>query len=131
MTVAMSFRHTVRVRYGECDMQGVVFNAHYLSFIDDAVEEFVRDRVGDYLAAGFDYMLKRITIEWISPARYTEDLSVAVDVARWGRTSFELHVAGAVHDRPVFRAEGVYVSTTPGAAVATPVPAEIRAALSR
>jgi len=28
----MSYRHTVRVRYGECDMQSVVFNAHYLAY---------------------------------------------------------------------------------------------------
>ena len=34
----MSFRHSIRVRYGECDMQGVVFNAHYLAYVDDALE---------------------------------------------------------------------------------------------
>ena len=25
------YEYTLRVRYGECDLQGVVFNAHYLA----------------------------------------------------------------------------------------------------
>ena len=30
------------VRYGECDQQGVVFNAHYLAYVDDALDQWLR-----------------------------------------------------------------------------------------
>ena len=28
------FVHELRVRYGECDPQGIVFNANYLAYFD-------------------------------------------------------------------------------------------------
>ena len=28
------FRHPLRVRYSEIDVQGIVYNAHYLTFFD-------------------------------------------------------------------------------------------------
>ncbi|MBV9933801.1 MAG: hypothetical protein JO367_05815, partial [Actinobacteria bacterium] len=33
--------HRIRVRYGEVDMQRVVFNSHYLAYCDDAVEHWL------------------------------------------------------------------------------------------
>ena len=124
------FRHVIRVRYGDCDMQGVVFNAHYLAYVDDAVDQFVRSSVGDYQAAGFDFMLKRISIEWASPARYDDELTLTVVVSRWGTSSFDVTVEGSVGERPVLHAVVVYVSTMPGTATSTPVPDAVRAALS-
>ena len=38
----MAYRHALRVRYGECDMQQVVFNANYLAYIDDAIDTWMR-----------------------------------------------------------------------------------------
>jgi acyl-CoA thioesterase FadM len=32
--VSAPLNHELRVRYGECDPQGVVFNAHYLAHLD-------------------------------------------------------------------------------------------------
>ena len=37
------------VRYGECDQQGVVFNAHYMAYCDDASDRWLRDRLGRFL----------------------------------------------------------------------------------
>ena len=34
-----SFFHPFRVRYSEIDAQGVVFNAHYLTYYDTAINE--------------------------------------------------------------------------------------------
>src|SRR5688500_1093405 len=38
----VTYVHEVRVRYGECDMQRVVFNAHYMAYCDDAVDTWFR-----------------------------------------------------------------------------------------
>jgi len=126
----MAFRQTIRVRYGECDMQQVVFNANYFAYIDDAVDQWVRSVLGEYIQHGFDFMVKKLTMEWSSPARYDDELVLEVGVSRWGRSSFDVTVTGAVGERPVFTAVGVYVSTRPGSAEAVPVPDAVRAALS-
>jgi acyl-CoA thioester hydrolase len=34
----MRFEHRLRVRFGECDPQGIVFNAHYVAYFDVGVE---------------------------------------------------------------------------------------------
>ncbi len=44
----LPFRFRFRVRYGECDAQGVVFNARYADFVDIAVNEYIRKLFGDY-----------------------------------------------------------------------------------
>ena len=31
-----ALRHRLRVRYSDCDPQGVLFNANYLTYFDDA-----------------------------------------------------------------------------------------------
>jgi acyl-CoA thioesterase FadM len=42
----MAYRHTLRVRYGEVDMQGHAFNAHYLAYVDDACNAWFRQVLG-------------------------------------------------------------------------------------
>ena len=44
-------RHRLRVRYGECDAQGVVFNAPYLAWFDVAMTELWRAAFGSSGAA--------------------------------------------------------------------------------
>ena len=40
--MADPFRYYLRVRYGECDAQKVVFNARYADYVDLATTEFLR-----------------------------------------------------------------------------------------
>ena len=42
---------------------------------------------GSFEELGFDFMVKKITLEWQSPARFGDTLELDVSVARWGRTS--------------------------------------------
>ena len=42
------FVHELRVRYGECDPQGIVFNANYLLYFDVAFAELWRAAVGPW-----------------------------------------------------------------------------------
>ena len=126
----MTYRHLVRIRYGECDMQKVVFNANYLAYIDDATDTWFREALGPFEATGFDFMVKRVTVEWQSAARFGEVLSFDLDVTRWGTSSFDVGVVATVDDRAVLTASLVYVSTVPGQAAARPVPPEVRALLN-
>jgi len=126
----VAFRHAIRVRYGECDQQGVVFNAHYLAYVDDALEQWMRTALGAVYLTGFDVMLKKATVEWSSPARHLDELVLTPAVTRWGTASFDVTVEGAVDDRRVFTATILYVSVRPGSHEPVPVPDGVRATLS-
>jgi acyl-CoA thioester hydrolase len=114
-------------------MQQVVFNANYLAYIDDAVDSWFRSvfaPAGSFEELGFDFMVKRIELEWQSPARFGDTIELACSVSRWGTSSFDVAVLASVGERPVLTATLVYVSTTPGAAKAVPVPDMVRSALA-
>ena len=97
----MPYRHPVRIRYGECDMQRVVFNANYLAYIDDATDTWMRTALGEFETTGFDFMVKKLTIEWQSAARFGELLELELEVTRWGTSSYDIGVIGRVGERPV------------------------------
>lgn len=125
----MTFEHRVRVRYGEVDMQRVVFNAHYLAYCDDACESFVRARGIRAADHGWDFMLKKAVIEWQGAATVHDELVIAVGVSRWGNTSFDVSFDGRVDGRPVFVATITYVGVREGTLETMPVPDGVRAAL--
>lgn len=127
----MSFRHQLRVRYGECDQQGVVFNAHYLAYIDDATEVWATQLTpsGDYRELGWDWMVVRSVIEWQSPARNGETIVIDTAVVRYGSSSFDFGFIGSVAERAVFRARTVCVSVAPLSLEKIATPPRVRALL--
>lgn len=127
----MSFVHRIRVRYGECDMQRIVFNANYLAYCDDAADQWFRS-LGVVVEGGtWDMVVKKATVTWAGSARYGDELDIAVGVRRWGRTSFDVGFEGSVGERPVFTAELTYVAIRPGTAEPVPVPDGFRAVAGR
>ncbi|TCK26904.1 acyl-CoA thioesterase [Pseudonocardia endophytica] len=87
------FEFPVRVRYHEVDAQGVVFNAWYLAWFDEAMTEFLEARDLSYrtmLDAGYDVQLVHSEIDWRSGVGWGDDVVIAVSTARIGRTSFAL-----------------------------------------
>jgi acyl-CoA thioester hydrolase len=124
------FVHRVRVRYAEIDGQGVVFNAHWLTYFDDACTRFV-DAMGfrSMWVDEFDVMLVKATLEWQGPARFDEWVDIAVWPARLGTTSFDLTYDATVDGRPACRATITYVSVKPGANTSMEIPPPVRAAL--
>ena len=123
------YRHTLRVRYGEVDQQGVVFNAHYLAYMDDALENWLAS-IGDLRRPhGWDMMLKKITVEWQGSVSSGDLLDVDLAIVRWGRTSWTVGYRGSCAGAPVFTGEVVYVSVGLGDQDAMETPPAIRVAL--
>lgn len=122
------FTHSIPVRYGEVDQQGVVFNAHYLAYIDDTFERWTQSFGFDPDALGWDMMLKTVTIEWHGPAHNRETIDFGVAVTRWGSSSFEITSVAHVDDRPVITATVLYVSVVLGENTPMRTPDEVRAA---
>jgi acyl-CoA thioester hydrolase len=126
------FRHRLRVRYGECDPQGIVFNANYLAFFDVILTEFWREAAGSYQAmvdAGADMVVAETRILFRSPAGFDDQLDFELRVARLGNTSVQCRIDARVEDRPIVEGEIRHVFIDPATKAKRAMPDEIRAAL--
>ena len=124
------FVHRVRVRYAEIDGQGVVFNAHWLTYFDDSCTRFM-DAIGfqSIWIDEFDVMLVKANLEWQGPARFDDWIDIAVQPARIGTKSFDLTYRATVDGNPACTATITYVSVKPGANTSAEIPAAVRQAL--
>jgi acyl-CoA thioester hydrolase len=80
----------LRVRYGECDPQGVVFNAHYLAYFDVALTELFRAAFGSYrvmIERGVDLVVAEAGLRYRRPAHFDDELTLEVTVSRLGTSS--------------------------------------------
>lgn len=126
------FTHRLRVRYSECDMQGVVFNAHYLFFYDVALVEFWREVIGDYteaVARGYDQVVAESRIRYRSAARFDELIDIQMPVAHLGTTSMVFRPAFSVGDRLVADGEIRHVFVDAQTLRKIEIPGEVRAAV--
>jgi acyl-CoA thioester hydrolase len=88
--VTAPFVHELRVRYGECDPQGIVFNANYLLYFDVAFTELWRVAVGPWqemVQRGVDAVVAEAGLRFRAPARYDDVLALEARVIDLGRTS--------------------------------------------
>ena len=122
--------HKLRVRWAEVDMQKIVFNGHYLTYIDTAIAEYWREIGLPYPAGyveryGTDIYLRKATLEYLGSARYDDLLTVCCRVARLGRSSmtfvFELYRDAEV----LISAELIYVNAD-SSMKAAPLPEDLR-----
>jgi YbgC/YbaW family acyl-CoA thioester hydrolase len=94
--MSATYVHRIRPRYGEIDMQKVVFNAHYLAYCDDAADVWFRQVGAGLEDDWWDVMVKRADLTWHGAARLHDDLAIEVAVRRWGTTSFDVAFEGTV-----------------------------------
>ena len=88
--MADTLSHPVRVRYAECDAQGVVFNAHYLAWFDMNMTELWRAAFGSYQAAverGIDIVVVTAELGYRASARFDDLVDLEVAVTALGTTS--------------------------------------------
>jgi acyl-CoA thioester hydrolase len=123
------FVHHLRPRYAEVDVQGVVFNAHWLTYFDEASTRFF-DWMGFPPAVAFvrdfDVMVVKAVLEWQGPARFDDDVAIAVTPSRIGTKSFDLTYAATVTGEPACTGIVTYVSVVPGTHDSTPIPGVLR-----
>ncbi len=89
------FVHRLRVRYGECDPQGIVFNANYLLYFDVAFTELWREAVGPWQAMlehGVDAVVGDARLSFRAPARYDDELDLRAQVTRLGTTAITTQI---------------------------------------
>ncbi|WP_258111410.1 thioesterase family protein [Alicyclobacillus sp. SP_1] len=87
------FAHPLRVRFAEVDAQQVVFNAHYLTYLDIAFAAYLKRGVQVWQEGLPRTVIARTTLEFKNSARYDDDLLVSVRTAHIGRTSLRVEFA--------------------------------------
>ncbi len=125
--------HRLRVRWAEVDMQGIVFNGHYLMYFDTAVADYWRAMALPYTESmrtfGGDLYVRKATLDYHASARYDDVLDIGIRCARVGTTS--LLLAGAVFRQDELLAAGelVYVFADPAMQKTKPLPQPLREVL--
>jgi acyl-CoA thioester hydrolase len=126
--------HTLRIRYAECDLQGVAFNAHYLGYFDTSITELWRAAYGGYrvmLDRGLDMVLAEARVRFLRPARFDDELELAVAVRHLGNTSFRTEHVARCAGHAVAQGELRHVLVERPTGVKTTIPDWMREGLER
>ena len=90
----MTHQITIRVYYEDTDLAGVVYHANYLRFIERGRTEALRDLGIDQAALkrdrGLVFVVRRLTIDYLSPAVFDDLLEVRTRVIRLRGASLEM-----------------------------------------
>jgi acyl-CoA thioester hydrolase len=90
------FTHKLRVRWAELDPQRIVYNAHYLTYFDVGLTEYLR-ALGWKGEAGFaghgtDMVLANANLDYRASARHDDELLIAARIEHLGRRSFRFRM---------------------------------------
>ncbi|MGC8113654.1 acyl-CoA thioesterase [Metapseudomonas otitidis] len=127
---AFTFLHPLRVRWAEVDPQGIVFNGHYLTYADVAITEYFR-ALGvrypqDLIADGGDFFAVRTLLEYLSPARFDDTLTLGIRTRRLGGSSLTFALGIWRGEEALTSGEIVYVHTDATTRTSRSLPAWLR-----
>ncbi len=129
------FLHRLRVRWQEVDAQQVVFNGHYLSYLDVAVSEYWRAVGLPYpdglVHQGGDLYARHHSLAYHAPARLDDWLDVGLRCEHIGNSSIKIVWAIWCDHRLLVTGEVVYVYTDLATRRPHAVPPAIRQQIER
>ncbi|WP_169542994.1 acyl-CoA thioesterase [Sneathiella aquimaris] len=122
-----------RVRYSEIDGQGIVFNAHYLTYFDTAITEYLRRPDFNYSEfvkqSGADFHLVKSLVNYERPIEFDAEIQVGCRTEKIGNSSitFILEIFEKNGDKRYANGEIIWVLTDQKSHKTMQVPDEIRA----
>jgi len=130
------FKTSVRVRWMECDAQGIVYNGAYLGYLEIGQAEYYRNLgFAIYIipqSGYFDFAVVKSTQEFKASAKVDEIIELYVRVSKIGNTSLtlQLEIYPEDSDRLLTTIETVYVGYDAATETSRPVPDDIRKLVS-
>lgn len=126
--------HTLRVRYAECDPQGVVFNSRYLEYFDVALTELWREAFGNYdkvmADLGVDLVVAEAKIRYRASLRFDDVFELRARITRLGSTSTTIAIDIERDGEIVAEGEMRHVFVSLGTSEKTEIPESIRESLT-
>ena len=101
---AYPFRYRQRVRFGETDMQNVVYYANYLLYAEVGRVAYLRElrlEYGDIVARGLDFTIGEACVRYRAPLRFDDEFDIKVRVGEVRHSSWAF-------DYAVDRADGLH-----------------------
>jgi acyl-CoA thioester hydrolase len=132
--VAAPLSYRLRVRYSECDPQGVVFNAHYFAYFDVALTEAWRELFGAYeeiYERGMDMVVAEARARFLGGARFDDELELRWWVTRLGTTAMSTRIDVVRDGTALVEGAMRHVFVAAGSTDKKAIPPEIRAPLER
>ncbi len=126
------FRHleSLRVRWAEIDAQGIVFNGHYLTYLDTAISGYWRALAMPYhdtmKSLGGDLYVRRATLDYRGSARYDDRLDIGIRVREFGNSSMMVDAAVFHGEQMLVQAEMIYVFADPATQTPLRLPDALR-----
>lgn len=77
----------IKVRFGETDMAGHVNNAVYLTYLEEARIDFLKDALG---VADVPLILASVRLDFLRQTFFGDRLRIETGVSRMGRSSFDV-----------------------------------------
>ncbi len=130
------FLYKLRVRFNECDPQSVAFNANYLTYIDVAITDLYRLHFdGSYAEVmesnGVDVVVAEANLKFVGPARFDDEIEVAITVERLGNTAMEVSALISLEGKDLVFGELRYVFVDIESWKKTPIPGQIRETMAK
>lgn len=126
-----AFLHPLRVRWNECDAQGIVFNVNYLLYYDIAVWEWTR-------ALGYaswhdapEFVTARVESDFKGSAVFDDMIDVGIRAGRFGTKSWRAHGAVFRGATLLNEAKITYVYVRKGTKETEPLPEEFVTRVTR
>ena len=123
------FTYELRVRYGECDAQGIVFNANFLAYVDVVLTEIWRQTMGSYdllLETGVDTVVGEANMRFLAPGRFDDILRIEGGFDGLGTTSTTLKLWFRRDDELLVEADIRYVFVDLENWEKSPIPDKVR-----
>jgi acyl-CoA thioester hydrolase len=131
--MAGPLQHKLRVRYAECDVQGVVFNSHYLTYFDTSITELWRAGIGGYqvmLDHGLDIVVAEARLRFLGSARFDQELTLEIAITNLGNTSIASEHRIRYEDQALVEGTLVHVVVDRSTLAKAPIPDWLRDGLN-
>ena len=126
------FKTSVRVRWMECDAQGIVYNGAYLGYLEIGQAEYYRNlgfAIYTIPESGYiDFAVVKSTLEFKAPAKVDEIIELYVRVSKIGHSSLTLNmeIYSQESDRLLTDIETIYVGYDAATESSKRVPDDVR-----
>jgi acyl-CoA thioester hydrolase len=123
-----------KIRYSDCDPQGIVFNGNYARYWDDAATDWVEE-LGfggeEFGGNDIEVVTARLEIDFRSAARLGDTLETSLEATSFGTASMDLSVTTTLADSDQIVASGrlVWVFVDPEHFRPVPIPTDIKETL--
>ncbi|MEA2496693.1 MAG: acyl-CoA thioester hydrolase [Thermoleophilaceae bacterium] len=127
------FVHQLRVRYHECDAQGIVFNAHHFAYFDITLTELWREAFGSYDAVredfGSDVVVADAQATFHASPRFDDLLDIEMTIEKLGNSSMVATFEEKRDSEVLVSGRMVHVFVDAETMQKQPIPADVRARL--